>query len=221
MCFDITVGQRIRIKGSEYRVVDAQRRDRGVTLRTDDENGTALRISRAELQALIVLEEAEFVDELEDPDGPPKQFGFMTDLLFLSPHRLHDWQLKVILLRAMLPVRNLSYKSATFRRTYKAASELLDACRSLSPVIGGRTWSIYNVYHTLRSWRASGYAYASLQKQGIAYWKPLRQSLLHRKAKEILKEVAFERPGLSISNVHIETNRRLSAALSLQPESAK
>lgn len=218
VCFELRAGQRIRIRGANYHVTSAEQHDRGVTLRADDEIGTTLRISRAELQALVVLEEAEMVDELEEPDR--RSSDFLTNLSFLSPHRLHDWQLMVILIRAMLPVRHHSYKSPTFRRAYDAACELLAACKELSPIRGGKTWSMHTIYHTLRRWRASGYAYAALQKKGIAYRKPNRQSILHRKAREIASEAAFEKAGQTIAALHRETNRQLSAALAARRESA-
>lgn len=219
VCFELRSGQRIRIRGRAYRILEADQCARGVTLCVDDETGAALQVSRAELQALVVLGDAELVDELEDPDR--RATGYLLNLTFLIPHRLHDWQLKVIHLRAMLPVRNRSFKSAAFRRAYRDACELVDACRALSPITGGKRWSMYEIYHTLLRWRASGYSYTAIQSKGIAFRKPLRHSKLHETARALASEVAKEHPDLSIASVRRETNDRLAAALGFTPESTK
>ena len=216
MCFELRSGQQIRIRGSVYRILQADRRAPGVTLCSDDECQTELRTSRAELQALVVLGDAELIDELEDPDRRPTEY--LVNLSFLSPHRLHDWQLKVILLRAMLLVRTRSFKSSAFRRAYQDACDLVDACRELSPITGGKQWSMYEIYHTLLRWRASGYAYTAIQNKGIAFRKPLRHSKLHKSAREVSSSIAKKDPALSMSTVHRKTNERLSAVLSLELE---
>lgn len=215
MCFELRSGQRIRIRGLVHRILKADKRSPVVTLCTDDEPPTEIRISCAELQALVVLGDAELIDELEDPDRQPT--SYLTNLTFLSPHRLHDWQLKVILLRAMLPVRTRSFKSSAFRRAYQDACELVDACRELSPITGGKQWSMYEIYHTLLRWRASGYAYTAIQNKGIAFRKPLRHSKLHETARELSTTIAKQSPDLSIATIHRQANERLSAALALVP----
>lgn len=209
--FEVSQGQRIRIRGTEYRVIVAERREAGITLRADDGSDSALRISKAELQALVVLEEAELLDELEEPDRRSRRPA--RTLTYLVPHRLHDWQLKTILLRAMLPVRRLSYKSHTFQRAFQAATELVDACRELSPVIGGKAWSALTIYHTLLRWRASGYAYAALQVKGIGYSRLRSRGVIYEKARHVATEVGLKNPNQSAAQTHRQTKRRLDALL--------
>ena len=210
--FEVSQGQRLRIRGTEYRVIVAERREAGITLRADDGSDSLLRISRAELQALIVLEDAELLDELEDPDQRPARPA--TTLTYLVPHRLHDWQLKGILLRAMVPVRHLSYKSDTFQRAFRAATELVDACRELSYVTGGKSWSALTIYHTLHRWRASGYAYLALQKKGIGYSKQRSRGPTYDKARAAATEIALRNPTQSVAQTHRQIKQRLGAVLS-------
>lgn len=203
--FSLAIGTIVEIRGERFRCADPKFGKASVLLASLAE-GAPLEVSRNELAALLVTEEACLCDELEEPEPPVLRE--VTDISGLSMNRLLEWQLKMFLCRALMPVMGRSPKSKAYRAVFDVASAFVNDLYS----VFGLTfkWSVWTVYHDLLRWRASGYDLAALQRKGVEY-TPWRDDAKARtqKALELIEEILANNPNLSVSAVHREVNKRL------------
>src|SRR6266481_2043583 len=87
--FELSVGRSVRIRGVVHEIVSFPRNTPALVLQRGGDIESQITITRSELATLVVLEEAEFVDELEDPLRVLQRE--VTNLSLLPVFRIHDW----------------------------------------------------------------------------------------------------------------------------------
>jgi hypothetical protein len=135
--FDVSVGRSIRIRDVVYEIVSVPRNTPALVLQRGGDSGSEITMTRSELATLVVLEEAEFVDDLEDPLQPLQRE--VTNLSLLPVFRIYDWFTLMFMFRRMLYVSGHSPRSPEFRTAYARMMRSLQAYRSLSGIPGGKT----------------------------------------------------------------------------------
>lgn len=207
ICFDICVGRHIALQGVKYRVIFVQ----GPMLRLKPhEGGDEVHISRNELAALMVLEKAEMLDELEDPQ--PDAVREVTNLSFLPLHRIMDWHAKVFILPQMMRYAGMSPRSGVFRAGYEKARALLDDWQTAIGIPKRKTWSCRTAYYGVRRWRSFRYALATVQTKGVQYCPWQTPAPFFEEAQRIFYDVVAAHSDWSVASIHKELNSRLSAS---------
>lgn len=202
--FSLAIGTIVDIRGERFRCADPNFGKASVLL-APLADGTPLEISRNELAALLVTEEARLCDELEEPE--PQVLREVTDTSGLSMVRLLDWQLKMFLCRVLMPVKGHSPKSKAYRAVFDEASAFVGEL--YAPLELKFQWSVWTVYHDLLRWQASGYDLAALQRKGVEYtpWRDDAKARSH-KALALIEAILAENPNLSASGLHKEVEKR-------------
>jgi hypothetical protein len=206
ICFDLTEGRRVNIKETAYKVRTNPLARLTVTLESLAD-GTLMKISRNELATLLVLEEAELVDDLDEPDAVPSRTS--TDISQLPLHRILDWHAKMFVLVRLMPIERASPKGKLFNAMVREAHEQLEAWRTAVGWRGGKTWSPWTLYHDLLRWRKSRYSVSALQKKGVEYSPWGKTPAIYREARRLVKEVGLESPHLSVASTHEAVEARL------------
>ena len=209
VCFDIQPGRRIRLRETMYQVTSVEKGKATLTLSIEAGNGKPLRMTWNELATLLVQEDAELINELEDPDASPRKF---TNLSFLTLQRILDWHGKVFLMRQMQLHEGASPKSPIFQQAFSAACETLRNWHENLGIIGGaKKWSAWTIYHDCQRWRSQNFAYAAIQRKGVEYspWEH-RKSDFYLLARKIAEELAAEKPGLCAAALHTQTLSQLA-----------
>lgn len=207
VCFDLTPGRRVTVREIPYRVLRAPAGAPALTLAPEDSSKKLLEISRNELATLLVTEEAELIDELDDPAS--KFMREVTDLSHMPLHRLLDWHAKVFLLRRMMPFAGASPRGKKFRNEYSAAELELRNWRSQMGVTGEKTWSQWTCYHDLGRWRANRYSFGAVQRKGVEYCPERNRSAFYEEAAAFAQAKGLAEPHLSTAQVHKATNRHM------------
>ncbi|ODS68315.1 MAG: hypothetical protein ABS38_06885 [Acidovorax sp. SCN 68-22] len=207
ICMDIRPGRLIAIQGVRHSVQYVQPGGAVLTLKPESGDAT-VEMSRSELATLLVIEEAELLDELEDPEAD--NVRKVTNLSFQSVPRIIDWHGKVFLLRQMMPHAGSSPRTAVFQAAFERAKAELESWHRAIGLAGAKTWKCRTTYYDLRRWRSFRYALATVQRKGFEY-RPWRQRpALYLRAEELLLELRKANPTFSISSLHEEVNKRLS-----------
>jgi hypothetical protein len=214
VCFDLTPGRRVTVREIPYRVLRAPAGAPALTLAPEDSSGKLLEITRNQLATLLMTEEAEFIDELDDPE--PKFMREVTDISHMPLHRLMDWQAKVFLLCRMMPFIGGSPRGEKFRDKYKAAQLELRNWRSQMGVSGEKTWSHWTCYHDIGRWRANRYSLGALQRKGVEYCPERMRNEFYEEAAAFARAKGLAEPHLTAAQVHMATNRHM-----LGPKPAK
>lgn len=203
--FDLGRGQRIRMNGKIYQVLHSDTGATGVTMQAEG-SAEELHLSRSALATAIVLEEAEFIDELEDPDI--KLASHTTNISFLRTHRIYDRYLMMILINGVLAMKQ-SPKSANFRNAFRDAEAILEAYREHSIIAGGKRWSMWTIYHLLLRWRSSGHAFAAFHLKGVMNHPWRKKDPRYLEARELVEQLALAHPKRPIAWIHGEVDRLL------------
>jgi hypothetical protein len=205
--FDVSVGRSIRIRDVVHEIVSVPRNTPALVLQRGGDSESQITMTRSELAALVVLEEAEFVDELEDPLRPLQRE--VTNLSHLPVFRIYDWFTLMFMFRRMLYVSGHSPRSPEFRTAYAQTLRTLKAYRRLCGVVGGKTYSPWTLYNCIRHWRANRYSLSSLQKRGLEYspWREREPRMLE--ADRFTNEYWEAHPNASVADAHEETNKHL------------
>ena len=152
---DIKPGRHIAIRGVRHRVQHVQPGGPLLTLKPESAD-TTLEMSRNELATLLVLEEAEMLDELEDPEADNARE--VTNLSFQPVNRIIDWHGKVFLLRQMMRHAGSSPRSKVFRAAFDRAKSILEDWHHAIGLVDAKTWACWTIYNDLRRWRSLRYS---------------------------------------------------------------
>ncbi|WP_018077075.1 hypothetical protein [Thiobacillus denitrificans] len=178
-----------------------------LTLMPEAEGEPAVKMSRTEFAALLVLEEAEMVDELEDPHR--EMTREVTNLSFSPLLRIVDWHAKIYLLRRMMRWSRSSPKSPRFRAAYVEAERELNEYQLACGLGHCKTWSHWTFYHDMQRWRSSKYAMAAIQRKGVEYCPWATPAPLYEEARKLAHEITLKHPGWTIEKVHEEALKKL------------
>lgn len=207
ICMDITPGRLIAIQGVRHSVQYVQPGGAVLILKPET-GGATVEMSRSELAALLVIEEAEMLDELEDPEAD--NVRKVTNLSFQSVNRIIDWHGKVFLLRQMMPHAGSSPRTAVFRAAFERAKAELESWHRAIGLAGAKTWSCRTTYYDLRRWRSFRYALATVQRKGFEYRPWSQRPTLYVRAEEVLLELIKANPTLSLASLRDKVNKRLA-----------
>lgn len=207
VCMDLRPGRIVSIQGARHRIQEVQSGGPLLTLLPEDDGAPVMKMSRTEFAALLVLEEAEMVDELEDPTAETTRE--VTNLSFASLPRIIEWHAKVYLLCRMMPWSGSSPKSAEFRAAYAEAQRNLREYQEAWGLAGCKTWSHWTIYHDIQRWRSSSYSLAAIQRKGVEYCPWEKRSALHDEARMLAHEIILKNPQHSIAQVHGEIVKQL------------
>jgi hypothetical protein len=215
--FNVRKGQRLRMAGQIFTIVHSATDGTGVLLQSEGAAQT-VRLSTSELAFRIVREDATFIDELEDPDI--RQENRVTNISFLTTHRIFDRYLMMILVNGLLATRE-SPKSSDFRRSFDAAASIMECYREHCIISGGKKWSMWTIYHLLLRWRTSGYAINAFHLKGIMLHPWRKRDPRYIEAQEMVSNLVEANPGRSIAWIHKEINRTMRGrAAGAEPSSA-
>lgn len=207
ICMDIRPGRLIAIQGVRHSV-QYVKPGGAVLILKPETGGATVEMSRSELAALLVIEEAEMLDELEDPEAD--NVRAVTNLSFQSVNRIIDWHGKVFLLRQMMPHAGSSPRTAVFRTAFERAKAELEMWHRAIGLTGAKTWSCRTTYYDLRRWRSHRYALATVQRKGFEYRPWSRRPPLYVKAEEVFLELIKANPTLSLASLRDKVNKRLA-----------
>lgn len=203
--FDLQVGRIVDIRKARYRI--ARVNDVGPKLRLESvvEGEAGLDMTRNELASLIVAEEAEFIDDNDDPTlGNMRE---TTDLAGLAIHRVIDWHAKMFLFLRLLHLAGTSPKSDKFLIPYECAKQELREFHEPLGLGDFKPWSAWTLYHNLLHWRSARYNIAALQKKGVEYLKLKKRPPFYVAADEMIMKLGVEQPQLSPANIHKIINK--------------
>lgn len=210
VCLSYHLNHEITIRGKRYRIAAMLRGNRTLTLETLSSDKKSITISRNELAALIITEEAELHDELEDPSpGPLRKY---TDISNMSINRILDWQGKIYLFKKMVHLSGSSPKSKQYRAAFEMAAVELKEWQPITEPPITNSWSVWTTYHDILRWRANRYEIGALQRKGVEYtpWR-IEAPNIYELATRIAHEIALASPELSKANIHKQTNERLKS----------
>lgn len=204
--FELRPGRRVRIDRKTYTILATNSKTPAVSL--IDEKNTRRQVSRSELAALVVLERAEMVDELEadESDDDADAWRRATNITSLDAHRIIDWFCKMFLVRQMLRV-NGSPKSHGYREAYARACTLLAESLERAGYLYCNTWSVWTIYHDVLRLRRHKYRVAALQRKGVEYTPHMRKNAAFEEIKKHVQGRLLDQPQMSVANVHREVNR--------------
>ena len=217
ICMELQSGRVIAIQGVRHYIAFVEPGGPMLTLKPESGDNKAIKLSRGELAALLVIEEAEFVDELEDPAADSVRE--VTNLSFMPLLRIMDWHGKVFMLRRMMRMAGRSPKSPVFRKAFEVAEADLNEWRIAVGIGGIKTWSWWTIYHDLQRWRSLKYSMAAIQRKGVEYCPWKQQNGFYEEARTIVEEIARENPSFSVAKIHQETNKKLSLLAEQKEES--
>lgn len=206
ICMDIRPGRLIAIQGVKHSVQYVQPGGAVLILKPET-GGATVEMSRSELATLLVIEEAEMLDELEDPEAD--NVRKVTNLSFQSVNRIIDWHGKVFLLRQMMPHAGSSPRTAVFRAAFERAKAELESWHRAIGLAGAKTWSCRTTYYDLRRWRSFRYALATVQRKGVEYCPWTQRPALYVRAEEVFQELIKANPTLSLASLREMLNKRL------------
>lgn len=206
ICMDIRPGRLIAIQGVRHSVQYVQPGGAVLILKPET-GGATVEMSRSELATLLVIEEAEMLDELEDPEAD--NVRKVTNLSFQSVNRIIDWHGKVFLLRQMMPHAGSSPRTAVFRAAFERAKAELESWHRAIGLAGAKTWSCRTTYYDLRRWRSFRHALATVQRKGFEYRPWSQRPTLYVRAEEVLLELIKANPTLSLASLREMLNKRL------------
>lgn len=196
IALDFQVGIRLRIQTQNYTIVAVPPGSAGITVLADG-SCVPITVSRGELATLLVREEAEFVDDSDEPPDASRRLSrAITDISRLSLLRILDWHAKMFLLNRLRRL-SCSPKSPVFRTEHEKAQSELDLLYGLCGFTAMKRWSVWTLYHDLIRWRSHGFELAAFQRKGVEYIPhtgPSRQPFKRLKA-EVLA-IAKEHPHL-------------------------
>lgn len=215
ICMDIRPGRLIAIQGARHSVQYVQPGGAVLILKPET-GGATVEMSRSELAALLVIEEAEMLDELEDPEAD--NVRKVTNLSFLPLHRIIDWHGKVFLLRQMMPHARSSPRSAVFPAAFEQAKATLESWHQAIGLADAKTWACWTIYNDLRCWRSLRYSLAAVQRKGVEYrpWK--ERPPLYVEAERLFRELVRENPGWTTAAYHVELDKRMKRQLAMDRE---
>jgi len=210
IALNFQVGIRLRIKTHCYSIVAVPPGSAEITILADG-SSIPMTVTRGELATLLVKEEAEFVDDIDEPPDKTRRLSrTVTEIARLSVTRILDWHAKMFLLNRL---RRFPYspKSPFFQTGYEKAQSELDFLYGLCGFTPMKRWSVWTLYHDLLRWRSQGYELAAFQRKGVEYTPHTGPS---RNAFELLKKeilaIADENPHLgptAIARKHQKTRQ--------------
>jgi hypothetical protein len=206
VAFDLCIGRRIRIDGQAYHVVHAIPSAPVLTLKSEHDGSTMVS-SRSELAALVVMERAEFIDELEEPEAEPSRP--ITELTSLPLHRVVDWLCKLFLLRRLMRYSGQSPKSKIFMIGYQQACSELEQALSRFGLQGFKPWSSWTIYHDLLRMRINRFEISAIQTKGVEYCPHRIGNPIYQETAALAQELRLESPHLSVKSIAKEVNNRL------------
>lgn len=213
IALDFQVGIRLRIQKQTFSIVAVPAGSATVTILAEGACAP-ITITRGELATLLVKEEAEL---LENGDEPPDEVcrisRTLTDISRLALPRILDWHGKMFLLNRLRRL-SCSPKSPVFRAEYDKARSELDFLYGLCGFSVMKRWSVWTLYHDLLRWRSHSFELAAFQRKGVEYIPhtgPSRQPFERLKA-EVL-ELAKQYPHLgatAIARKHAKAYPKMS-----------
>lgn len=214
VCADLSIGRVVRLNGVRYRIDRLRKAKSMVDLVPCEGPQGRVSLSRSELCAQIVEEQAAFEDSTEDPDLAAKQPA--VNLNYLSLDRLLDWWHKMILLRHLLPYAAMSPRSNLFRQECAKARRILHWVRQASGIASNKSWSDKTLNDDLRRWRRAGYALAAFQIKGLQYRPWRNRTPQYVRARRLAEEIRLENPHWTANAVHRMVNWRLRNGIDLE-----
>lgn len=215
ICMDIRPGRLIAIQGVRHSVQYVQPGGAVLILKPET-GGATVEMSRSELATLLVIEEAEMLDELEDPEAD--NVRKVTNLSFLPLHRIIDWHGKVFLLRQMMPHLGSSSRTKVFCAAFDRAKSLLEEWHRAIGLVDAKTWACRTIYYDLRRWRSFRYALATVQRKGVEYCPWKERPPLYVEAERLFHELVREKPGWTTAAYQVELDKRLKRQLAMDRE---
>lgn len=206
ICMDIKPGRQIAIRGVRHRVTHVQQGGPMLTFKPET-GDAAVEMSRNELATMLVLEEAEMLDELEDPEADSVRK--VTNLSFQTIPRIMDWHGKVFFLRQMMPHAGRSSNTAVFRAAFAKAKATLEGWHRDIGLGVAKTWACRTIYYDLRRWRSFRYALSTVQRKGVEYCPWKQRPELYVKAERLFEALIKENPNLTVAALAKEINMRL------------
>lgn len=210
IALNFQVGIRLRIKTNSYTIVAVPSGSAEISILADG-SSMPMTVTRGELATLLVTEEAEFVEDIDEPPDTKRRISrTVTEIARLSVLRIVDWHAKMFLLNRL---RRLPYspKSPVFRIEHEKAQSELDLLYGLCGFTTMKRWSVWTLYHDLLRWRSQGFELAAFQRKGVEY---IPHTGPQRKAFELLKNeihaIAKESPHLgptAIARKHRNTRQ--------------
>lgn len=221
ICFDMRVGRRVDVRGVEYRVNKFSRTAARLRLEAVKKGSNApdLTYTADQFAALLVTEEAELVDELDEPDQKQRKSRAVTDLSNLSLHRVIDWLVKIFLLRQMMCMRGFSPNGKTLVGHYEEVRLWLDEWFKSAGISDVPMPTCWTTYQDLRRWRRHRYSLAAVQTKGLEYTPWEKNSDFYKLARKLAQEQGMSNPTLSAANLHRAVNDQLASTSRASNES--
>lgn len=208
--FSLQIGQRLVIRDKRYVVTQMGLASRAAVLSREGGGDERVEVSRNELAALLVNEQARFFDELEEPEAERAQLRTVTDITHLSVARMMEWQSKIYLLKALAHLVGHSPRSKAFTSAMEEALGNLQIWHEALGLGGQSTWSPWTLYHDLLRWRANAYDIAALQRKGVEYCPWSQKNELYDVVREIAAYQLKQHPSISAAGLHRKINQELA-----------
>ena len=192
--FDLQPQGWLRIQGRRFTILEVPRGSPVIRIQEDNSNEVTT-VTRSELALLVVKEQAEFVDDLEEPECKPTRTVTYLERLPLT--RMLDWHAKIFMLRRMQPHAGQSPKSPSFCTAFDEANVELVRCYELMGLPLGKAWSKWTIYHDLVRWRTQHFELFAVQRKGIEYCRhDTAGRNAWRETKKAIQELALASPHL-------------------------
>lgn len=218
ICMDLQQGRVVALRGIRHRITHVEPGGPSLTLKPELGGSKNIQMSRSELATLLVIEEAEFIDELEDPEASSARE--ITNLSFAPIHRILDWHGKVYLLRMMMTMSGSSPKSSEFRNAFEVANETLREWHAAIGLEDAKGWSSWTVYHDLLHWRSHKYSLGAVHRKGLEYCPWQKRDALYEEAERLLNETVLRTPHISVARAHALINQHLKHSIPSTEESS-
>lgn len=203
--FDLQRGVRLRIGERDFSIIDVPAGAATVKLQEDGASDTLV-VSRGELAHLVVMEQAEFIDDPAEP--PPIPTRTVTDISHLSPLRMLDWHAKVYIVLRMRRFCGQSPKSIAFRKAFEQANQALEEFYA-EMGLPLKTWSAWHIYHDLLRWRANRFEWFAFQRKGVEYCPHATKTRdAYAATAATLKELVLANPHLKATGLHARFSKQ-------------
>ena len=219
VALDLTIGRRVRLNGTMYRVSAVKKQPAELVLsREDGADGTET-IAYSELVTRFVLEQAELVDPTEDPDIAATIGAF--NLCSLTPVRQVDWFHKMLMLRHLIAFSGMSHRSKKFREEWKVACNTLMVVRRFTGTCREkRPWSAKTLYDNLHRWRRANYAVGAFQDKGLSYRPWQHRDPIAAQRRPLIRALRKEYPQWSHEQIRRAANVVLKRSSKIPPDTS-
>lgn len=217
VCLDMEVGRRVYLKqrdsqgAREFKVVRYSRMQSRIALEAQDDSKSLLSMTMCEFAALVVTGAVELVDDLlDEPDPAKRPSRSISDISGLTIHRVIDWQVKICLMKLLMPVRGSAPDSLRFSSAYEAATAWVAHAYEAMGVTGVPVPSRWTIYRDFLKWRAARFSLAAIQRKGLEYCPWETRPSPFPQAGERARQLKVQR-GISGAAIHKVVNAELAA----------